>query len=152
MANCHSREKRALYLLLQRNAPPTTNQEGNLRIATFTRLVAASAALVGLGTVPAHSAPEPALADYAQSFLYDRFDRRYEQNGAFPCSHAYDWELPNWPIDRLDNLCNTRRIWLHENVDKTGHDICISPGSIRIIPERYNDPAIVAVGSQALCP
>ncbi|WP_432101330.1 hypothetical protein [Streptomyces sp. WAC 04229] len=76
----------------------------------------------------------------------------YKHNGSFPCGSSYDWKNPSWPIDKLNNECNTRRVWLHENLDKTGHDICISPGSIRIIPEQYSLPMVVTVGAEALCP
>lgn len=137
-------------LMLPRIAPPTMIWEGNLRIATFIRACTAAVAFAGLAITPAHAAAPPA-DDFARSYWYDSVDRRYEQNGSYPCT-SYTQRWPSWPIDRFDNDCHTRRVWLYENIDKTGHPICISPGSIRLIAEAYSRPAILEVGAEALCP
>lgn len=73
-------------------------------------------------------------------------------NGYFPCDSAHDWTFPTWPIRFMNDINCNRRVFLYDNIDKTGHVICVSPGNTRSIPEEYDKPAIVAVGKIAICP
>lgn len=52
---------------------------------------------------------------------------RYEVNAYYECDQAADYRGPAWPVDMVSNEACNRRAWLHENIDKTGHDVCIGP-------------------------
>lgn len=86
---------------------------------------------------------------------------RYYVNQYYECQFDDDevppggvnYRGPAWPIDMISNADCNRRAWLHENADKTGHDICIGP---RVGPKKisaaYHYPMVLTVGSVKPCP
>ncbi|MEV2255952.1 hypothetical protein AB0I94_36260 [Streptomyces sp. NPDC050147] len=95
----------------------------------------------------------PALADQRASWVstWQELGGEYVKVASYDCV-PYNERWPSWPIDRVHNDNCHRRVWLHENVDKTGHDICIPAGRIAYIPERWNNPAVFTVGDIRNCP
>ncbi|MFJ9917434.1 hypothetical protein [Actinacidiphila glaucinigra] len=83
---------------------------------------------------------------------FEKVGSQYYSLGSYPCE-AYDWYYPSWAINMVDNSGCDRRVWLHSELDKTGYEIYIGPGSTRIgITGSITQPAILAVGAKSPCP
>lgn len=118
------------------------------------RSLLVSLALAGAFLTAAQPAEAKALLPpewgWAQTWYNDSGTMRKHVD--YPCLNSHDWGLPQWPVDWVYNVDCPRRFWLHENSDKTGHDICVGPGKAAFIPERYNLPMRVVVGDRSPCP
>ncbi|PZT73032.1 hypothetical protein [Streptomyces sp. AC1-42W] len=111
--------------------------------------LAVAAISVIFGSVSTSHAAEQ--AGEVSTWYLDITDNAYHKNSSYPCT-AHDWYYPSWPIDWTYNVNCGRRVWLHENVDKTGRDICIGPGQAKFTPFGYAYPAVFTVGAAKPCP
>lgn len=111
-------------------------------------------AKIGVAAVAVASISSPAHAGVATPDYTDTYEKvgsQYYPIGSYPCS-AYDWFYPLWPINMVDNSGCDRRVWIHSNIDKTGTEYCIGPGSIRVGIPTITAPGVFAVGAKKPCP
>lgn len=117
------------------------------------RSLLVSLALAGasiMAAQPAKAEAPPPEWGYAQTWY--KYNGTMKRHADFPCLDDRNWGRPQWPIDWVYNVDCPRRFWLHENADRSGHDICVGPGKSALIPERWNLPMRVVVGDRSPCP
>ncbi|MFF4038693.1 hypothetical protein [Streptomyces sp. NPDC001816] len=126
------------------------------RLRTFAMIAALGAILGGSTVAHATESPAPRSGDLsAHTYYWDRFDKKWYLNGAYPCEldTSHDYRNPSWPIDLINTTQCHRRVWLYANLDKSGEKKCIPPGSARKITDHDLKMAmILRIGAKGGCP
>ncbi len=105
-----------------------------------------------LSVSPSFAAEERAVADRFVTYTKDPVSGQLSVRDYYPCDHEVQYRWPSWNIDFINNGGCSRRLWVYENIDKSGAKKCIGPGQGVFLYGGLRQPVILEVGPQRPCP